>query len=95
MKKKKSRSKRCLIGGCNKPVKARGLCSPCRCAAWRSVLAGTVTEQELVERGLLLPLQAAGPISRFDKELAASRKKARPKGPTGNHLPSGTEVAMP
>lgn len=47
----------CLTANCMKPATRRGLCTSCRMQARRAVQAGTITESELIEWGLLLPKQ--------------------------------------
>lgn len=46
---------RCIVKGCSKEVASRGLCAACRSAAARMIENGETTEEELIERGLMLP----------------------------------------
>lgn len=59
----------------NKPV-ARGLCSTCRAAAKAAIDRGEVTEQQLIDSGLLLPAMNAGrkPNNGFVRQLQRVRK---------------------
>lgn len=45
----------CLIHGCDRPVRARGLCSGCYSTARNAIHSGKCTEEELVNQGLMLP----------------------------------------
>jgi len=69
--------KTCLIRGCDNPPVARGLCQTCRAAAKAAIQRGEVTEDELIERGLLLPAVTAGrkPESAFAKQLERVKRK--------------------
>ena len=53
--KKKTKPPVCLVANCKRPVVARGCCQTCYGEARRAVLAGEVTDEELIKRGLLRP----------------------------------------
>lgn len=70
---------KCLIAGCDRPVRARGLCSRCDSAARFAIKTSKTTEEELLRLGLILPRPAHRPkvYGCFAKVLAA--KKASEK----------------
>ena len=51
----KARKPSCLVDQCNRPAERRGLCNACRMQAYRKIASGEVTEEWLIENGLLLP----------------------------------------
>ncbi len=67
----KQKRKTCLT--CGNPPVARGLCRTCRAASKAAILRGEVTEEQLIEDGLLLPPQNGGrkPNSGFARKLEA------------------------
>lgn len=48
----------CLVPGCDRPERCRGMCGPCRATATGLVDKGETTDDELIAKGWLLP--AAG-----------------------------------
>lgn len=52
MAKKRSRKGECLVAGCQREVKHRGLCSACYSALWRKVEAGEMTWERAEQIGL-------------------------------------------
>jgi len=50
-----ARKPKCLIEGCGKEAKQRGLCSTCLQVAYAHIRAGKTTEKKLIDAGLLLP----------------------------------------
>lgn len=46
---------KCLVSACDRKATRRGLCDSCRAEANRMVKRGETTEQELIEKGLMLP----------------------------------------
>jgi hypothetical protein len=78
---------KCLIEGCERKVRSRGLCSCCYTAAKNAVKVGKTTWEELERRGLSLPSTGVGGhVGAFTKALAASRDgdtaAAAPPAPT-------------
>lgn len=64
----------------NKPW-SRGLCGSCLASAKASIREGRVTEQELIEAGLMLPSQRSGrPIKTgFAQKLEKLKPRAKAK----------------
>ncbi len=61
VKKRSVRAKaKCLIDGCNRPAKTRGVCGSHYAMAIRSIAQGKTTDEKLVAEGLLLPKTKAG-----------------------------------
>lgn len=56
-------SRKCLVPGCENDGTRRGLCSSCRNAAQRQIVAGHTTEDELIRRELLLPKGRKGKLA--------------------------------
>lgn len=72
---------KCLIEGCERKSKSRGLCVNCYTAAKNVVKAGKPTWGDLERRGLALPSKG-GSVNAFTKALAASRDgETAPDGP--------------
>lgn len=71
------KSEKCLTEACGRDAGKRGVCAACYQAAYREVVAGRATWQELEERGIVFPRQwvrATSPIT-----VAIRSKKARPQ----------------
>lgn len=49
----KSKQRKCLT--CPAPAKYRGLCESCRQAAKRLIASGDCSEEQLIQKGLILP----------------------------------------
>ena len=56
-------SRKCLVPGCENDGTRRGLCSSCRNAAQRQIVAGHTTEEELIRQELLLPKGRKGKLA--------------------------------
>jgi len=70
----------CIIPGCTRPVKSRGLCEPCYQTAARVVRYGSTTWDDLVAIGLARDGLTRGPnrfLVAFNQKT--SRKPMRPK----------------
>jgi hypothetical protein len=72
--KKTAKRTGCLVGGCQSVVYARGLCRSCYQAAAKAVREGTVSADELMGLGLMLP-DARGKRSPFGADLAKRLSK--------------------
>lgn len=83
---------KCLIDGCGKEVKARGLCPACYATAIVKVQAGKVTWDELAALGLALPSKGRGRIpggNSFSKALAKARASKPAPDPAAAPLATG------
>ena len=71
---RRPRRTKCLT--CQAAAKVRGLCATCRSAAWRAVVSGSASEEELIARGLLLPAKTPGRPAKsgFARRLAQLKK---------------------
>ena len=66
----KKRKPICIAPDCVRPAVARGVCGPCGAAARAEINAGTITERELIQRGLLLPRRTRrGPMKRAIEDV--------------------------
>lgn len=65
----------CIAPGCVRKRRSRGLCQPCSQIACRLIREGTITDEELVDAGLLLPVKAAGPKLSNPLRLAVEKLK--------------------
>jgi len=79
MAKERKRSKRkgkCRTNGCQSRPFSRDLCQTCLRDAWDQIHRGEVTEEELVERGLMAPRERVGRprVSKFGKQLERAGK---------------------
>lgn len=54
-KTRKTSLSKCLIPECRNLEKVRGLCHNCISTAYKSIKRGEVTDNELVQSGLILP----------------------------------------
>jgi len=72
----------CLIDGCEREVKARGLCACCYQVARSMVAAGKTTWEVLETRGLALPSKTMPEGGRFAMAFAASEPVEQPVEPT-------------
>ena len=67
-------AKACVIDGCERPQKNRGLCSRCYQSAWKLVNSQELSWGELERRGLALPSRRGRrPSNAFAKALEKSR----------------------
>jgi len=55
--------KKCLVNKCEREACSRGLCMACFVSAKRYVKSGKITEEKLINRGLILPSKTKGGIS--------------------------------
>jgi hypothetical protein len=64
---------KCIINDCPNESASRGLCHTCRKAAKTAILHNQVTEEQLLDAGMILPVKASGrkPQSAFIKQLRA------------------------
>ena len=51
----KVKANTCLVPGCKRAAKTRGVCIPCHASAMRYIRKGVITDKELIRRGWLLP----------------------------------------
>jgi len=67
----KVKAGRCIIQDCDREAAARGLCATCRAASKAAINNGSVTEEELIREGMLLPEQTRGrkARSKFAQQL--------------------------
>ena len=79
LKPKKVNAK-CLT--CDNKAQSRGLCWRCHAHAIRSIRSETVTEKELIERGLLLPAKTRGRQANSGFANALAKLLSRPKRKT-------------
>jgi hypothetical protein len=75
----KTKPSRCLVTGCKKGVKSRGLCACHYQSAENSVKAGKASWEELVRLGVAL--EARKLSNGFSEFLEARRKAKSPKSP--------------
>ncbi len=59
---------KCLIIKCEDEVQTRGLCAKCYSTARMMMASGKITEQELLDKGMILPARPKVE-SRFKAEL--------------------------
>lgn len=75
------RKAKCIIRGCTKDAYSRGLCPACLDAAYKVIRQRKATEQELIDRKLMLPRNARGrkrgdQKTKFAKALAKKESAA-------------------
>lgn len=76
--KNKKAVEKCLT--CSNKAQSRGLCWRCSAAANASINRGDVTEQELIDRGLMKPIKKLGRRPGSGKSgFAVAMAKASPK----------------
>ena len=55
MKRTKNKPLRCVVPGCSRPPRARGVCATCYASHRRAVAAGESTWELIEQAGLILP----------------------------------------
>jgi hypothetical protein len=68
---------RCIVPGCTNTRFTRGVCQSCLRVARNKIECGDITEQQLIDDGLLLPLQKKG---RKSENALAKVLEKRAKG---------------
>ena len=77
----KGKDGECRVPDCNNTATRRGLCNTCRVEARRMIKLGKATEQNLLNRGLILSKSSGG--SRIPSKTKQSKKKKVKRRGTG------------
>lgn len=60
---KKRKVVKCRTRGCDNVTHSRGVCQKCLATIRVAIAAGQTTDEELVSRGVMLPIKKRGPKS--------------------------------
>ena len=73
MKRKTNTNGSCIVAGCDRPARARGVCMHCYHVVHRAVAAGKLTWEQAEQKSLVLPSRLDTPMGAAIEQITEGR----------------------